>query len=136
MSSGVAVDFVKGKSGNATIDFDVDVSSVNGSDIIFSSGEVPTTLVAGDYIALAGTAPVVQLPNEAYPLLETHTCRRILVSLGDYDGAKMLDDAVQAEEKGLKLLLEPRIQGEPIVIINRSGLLRGRRFMARRGLLF
>ncbi len=134
--AGAVVDFIKGTSGNATIAYDESIDSVASSTITFDADTVPSDLAAGDYVSLAGTSPVIQLPDEAYPLLETRVAQRILFAGGDFDGAKMLDDAVKEEEKNFKMLVEPRIQGEPTVIINRNGLLRGRRFASRRGLLF
>jgi hypothetical protein len=128
------VDFVKGTSGNSTLAMDKTISSVASTVITFAANAVPSTLAAGDYITMAGTSPVLQLPNECYPLVETRVAQRILFAGGDFDGAKMLDDAVKEEEKNLKMLLEPRIQGEPTIILNRSGLLRGRRAGMRRGL--
>lgn len=136
MTSGVDVDFVKNVSGSSTIGMDIAVTGAGGTQVTVDADDIPDTLAVGDWIAIAETTPVLQLPNEAHPYLETHVCRRMLFALGDFDGAKMLDDDLRKEEENLKRILEPRIQGEPTVIINRSGLLRGRRFMARRGLLF
>lgn len=136
MTATVTVDFVKGKSGNATIGMDVAIVSASSPTLSFSTSDIPSDLEVGDYVSLAQTSPVVQLPNECLPLLETRTAQRILRSIGDYDGANALADDVKDEEKNLKALLEPRIQGEPTIIMNRNGLLRGRRFFARRGLLY
>lgn len=136
MTAGVDVDFVKSTSGNATLAYDIDISSVTATTVVVSSSDVPSTLAVGDYISLAETTPYIQLPNEAFTLLESLTGKRVAMSIGDYDAADRLDKDIDKEDKNLKLLCEPRIQGEPTIIINRSGLLRGRRFMARRGLLF
>lgn len=136
MIASTLVDFVKGTSGNTTLGYDASISSVASTTVTFAASTLPTGLAVGDYLSLAQTTPVIQLPNECYPLLESRTCRRILASVGDYDGARGLDDDIKEEEKNLKQLLEPRIQGEPKVILNRNGLLRGRRFASRRGLLF
>ena len=133
MIAGVDVDFVKGRSGNSTIGMDKDIVSVLGTDITFASADIPSRLAVGDYVTLAQTTPVVQLPNECYPLLESYVGRRVLLAVGDTDGARAMDEDVRVEDKNLKLMLEPRIQGEPTVIINRNGLLRGRGFFARRG---
>lgn len=136
MTAAATVDFVQGKSGNATLGIDAVITSVASTTITFPASTVPSTLAVGDYLSIAETTPVIQLPNECYPLLESRTCQRILAAVGDYDGARGLDGDIKEEEKNLKQLLEPRIQGEPVVILNRNGLLRGRRFASRRGLLF
>lgn len=135
ITAGVTVDFLKGTSGNRTLDRDIGVTAATGTQITFALGDVPSSLAANDYISLAETSPVIQLPNEAYSLLESQVARRILIANGDFDGAKMLDEDIRNEDRNLKMILEPRIQGEPQVIINRTGLLRGRRYTARRGLM-
>ncbi len=136
MTAAVTVDFIQGTSGNGTLAMDTAIASASSATIIFATDAVPDDLAVGDYISLAETSPVIQLPNECYPLLESRTCKRVLMAVGDSDGARGLDDDIKEEDKNLKLLLEPRIQGEPTVIMNRNGLLRGRRFFARRGLLY
>jgi len=136
MSAGVDIDFIQGKQGNRTFDYDVAITGSSSNTISFATDAVPDDLAAGDYIAVAQQSPVVQLPDDAFSLLETRLAHRILKSIGDYDGARNLDGDIAAEEKALKALLEPRIEGEPQVLINRQSLLRGRRFMPRRGLFY
>ncbi len=134
VSGATTVDFVQGRSGNTIYDFDVAASSTTATTVVFaSSDDVPTDLAAGDYISAAGTSPVVNfLPNESQPLLESYCAQRVCQRIGDFDGAKMIDPDISVEEKNLKLLLEPRIDGEPVIIINRYGLVRGLKSQQRR----
>ena len=127
MTAGVYVDFVQGRAGCSTLGMDVAISNVSGTQITFASADdVPSDFAVGDYIALAQETPVVQLPDEASPLLITVVAERVLYSIGDFDGsARLKEEAVQLE-KDLKLILAPRVQGETTKIINRRGLLRGR----------
>ncbi len=136
MTTGVLVDFVKGKQGNSTIGMDIAITAVATPAVTFDPADLPDDLAIGDWMTLAQTSPVIQLPDDCVPLLETRTGQRILRALGDYEAASAMNDEIKDEEKNLKLTLEPRIQGEPTVIMNRNGLLRGRRFFARRGLLY
>lgn len=133
MTASTLVDFIQGVQGCTTLDYDIAISNVSGNQIAFVTDAVPSTLQAGDWISLAQTSPVIQLPDEAYALLETYLAQRILIGLGDIEGAQILNDAVGREEKLLKGLLEPRVIGEPKKIINRSGLLRGQRSRYRYG---
>lgn len=127
VSGAVAIDFIQGRSGNAIYDFDVVPSSTTSTTVVFASADdIPSSLVAGDYISAALTSPVINwLPNEAQPLLESYCAQRVCQRIGDFDGAKDIAEDIAAEEKALKLLLEPRIDGEPVIIINRSSLVRG-----------
>lgn len=128
MVAGVDVDFVQGRSGCSILDMDVEISSVSGNDIVFATDAVPTGLAAGDYISLAGTSPVIQMPDEAVPLLECWTAERICYAIGDFDGAQILVNRAQKIEENLKKVLTPRIEGAQTKIVNRSGLLRGQGF--------
>lgn len=124
-NTGVLVDFIKGISGNSTIDYDIAITNIAGNTISFGAGLVPPSLVPGDYISLAETTPVLQLPNEAEPYLETTTAKQVLKAIGDYEGSDRLNEDEEKEATNLKILLEPRIEGEATKIINRRSLVRG-----------
>ena len=121
------VDFCQGKSGSAIYAYDVAIAGVVGTtQITFAAAaDIPTQLTAGDYISLSGESYVVNwLPNEAFPLLETLTCQRMLQSISDYEGVKMLNEDAQLETQNLLKILEPRIDGESEIIVNYNSLAR------------
>lgn len=125
--AGVEIDFIKGKAGCSTLDFDVAIDNVAGNQITFATAaDIPSDLTAGDYISLAKTTPVVQLPDEAVPLLECWTAERICYAIGDFDGAQVLATRATEIAANLRMVLSPRIEGAQTKIINRNGLLRGR----------
>lgn len=136
LTANAVIDFIQGKSGNSLYSMDVEITSVAGNTLTFGTEEVPDDLVAGDYIALAGYSPVIMLPNEAYSLLETTLAMRILDTIGDFEGSAKLGDTKSREERDLKLMVEPRNQGENQMIVNRRSLLRGRNTRFRRGLIW
>lgn len=127
MTAGVDIDFVQGKSGCRILAFDKEISSIGTLTLVFDNDDVPDALAAGDWIAIAQQTPILQVPDECYPLYETKVCARVLFAVGDFEGSTKLDndDAVK-QETSLKKLLEPRIQGAQTKIVNRNGLLRGR----------
>ena len=133
LATGTVVDFVRGRSGNSVLAMDKTITNATGSTYTFAAADVPTDLALGDYVSVAETTPVIQLPNEAYPLLETATTRRVLAALGDFEGANVLQKDEDEETKRFKSLIEPRVEGEGTIIINRRGLLRGSRGLSRRG---
>ncbi len=106
---------------------DVTVVNINGTTITFASDDLPDDLTAGDFIAPAGYSPVVNfVPDQCYSYLESLVCHRVLVAQSDYEGADRLDKRIDREEKQLRSMLEPRIDGEPTVISNPYSLVRGR----------
>lgn len=134
IATGTVVDFVQAKSGSSILAMDKTVVTAAGTTLTFATGVIPSDLAVGDYVSVYQTTPVIPIPNEAYPLLEAATARRVLNMIGDFEGAKALAEEEADAEKRLKMLLEPRIQGEATKIINRNGLLKGRRSGWRRGL--
>ena len=125
IQTGSSVDIVAGVSGCSTKAIDLTVTNIASNTVHLSS--LPSDLRVGDYLTEAGYSPVMQLPDECYPYLETETCYRLLQSISDYEGAKFLQTDIEVELKNLKMLLEPRIQGEATKIIPRMGLARGAR---------
>ncbi len=137
MINGSVVDFVQSVGGGAILAPDITITGLSGTTISFASGDIPDDLAVGDYVSLAGYTSVINLPEEAYPLFESKTCVRCLKAVGDYDAAKDLNESDAAlEERNLKMILEPRIEGEPTTIVNRRGLLWARRGRFLPGKLF
>lgn len=129
----VLIDFVQGKSGNSIYSMDIEVIGTSSNAItFFSPSVIPSDLTAGDFICLAGTSPVANfIPNECYPLIESLTSKRCLKAIGDYEGARMLEDDIQTERKNIQMILQPRIEGEPTIIINPYSIARSNLFNQR-----
>jgi hypothetical protein len=134
ITSGTVVDFIQARQGNQVLAVDKTVTTVASTTYTFAASTIPSAFAAADYISVAFTTPVVQLPDECYPSLETATAMRLLAALGDYEAANMLEKQLTEEVKRLKMIIEPRVIGESTIIINRSGLLRGSRTRMRRGM--
>lgn len=124
-AAGVPVDFIRGRQGNSTISMDQTITNVSGLQVTVS--DVPTSLAVGDYVALAETSPVIQVPDEVFPYLVYLTAKRCLYAIGDYDGMRSVEEQIPEKRRMVETLLAPRNQGETITIINRNGLLRGNR---------
>lgn len=135
MIAGTSIDFIQAKSGSSILGMDVAITGVAGTTITFAADDIPDDLQAGDYISLAQTSPVINfVPNEMYSLIESYTATRVLQSIGDFEGLRVIAEDISVEEKNMKMMLEPRIDGEPTIIINRWGLVRGNKFAQRRWL--
>jgi hypothetical protein len=131
--TGSVIDFVQGKSGSSLYAIDETITNVSGTTITFGAGVIPSSLAAGDYISLAGYSPVINfVPNECYSLIEGLVAQRVLKAIGDFEGARDIAEDIAEDIKNIKMLLEPRIDGEPTIIINRSSLVRGSKFLSNR----
>lgn len=126
--AGTLIDFIQGKSGSTTLAFDVEIQGVSSTQITFNSADdVPVDLVRGDWISLAKTTPVIQLPDEGVPLLVLWTAARVCYAIGDFDGEQRLLSLSKEVKDNFLKIITPRIEGAQTKIINRNGLLRGMR---------
>lgn len=133
ITSSTPCDIGRAKSGSPILAMDKTPTSVSGTQIVFAVADVPSGVAVGDYISLAGCSPVIQnVPNEMLALLRSYASYRVLVAIGDFDAGKVVAEDISIEEKNIKSLLQPRIEGEPTIIINRQGLVRGNRIAAHR----
>ncbi len=130
---GADVDFVRGRPGHRVMAMDKEITNISGTDITFATDDVPSTLAAGDYLSLAETSPVLQIPDLVHPLLETIVSKRATYSIGDFEARAVLSDDEKTELALVLKALEPRNRGEVKKIVNSNGLLRGRRGPGRRG---
>lgn len=126
---GSIIDFIQGVSGNSTIGLDKPIAGILGNIMIFAPGDIPVNppLALGDYISLTGTSPVLQIPDSAEPYLVTLTAMEILQAIGDFEGRDALKETRDMQDKNLKMLLEPRVEGEATPIINDYGFVGGPR---------
>lgn len=133
-TTGAEIDFIQGVSGNNIISLDKTITNVSGSQLTFAAGDVPSSLVEGDYISPAETTPVLQVPDECQHYLELLTMKSIYHAIGDYEAQSMAERRLDTTRANLEKLLSPRIRGEPKKINNPRSLLRGGRYRYRRGL--
>lgn len=132
-SAGVLVDFIKGIQGNRTLTFDQTIINVSGNQVTITTP--PADLALGDWVSLAEESPVIQVPEECFTYLSLLTSKRCLLAIGDFDGAKAIDEQIPEKRTLLEKIMAPRAQGENIKIVNRNGLLRGNRQGFWRGVL-
>ena len=90
------------------------------SQITFSA--LPSTAAVGDWVSVAGTSPIPQIPFQLFPFLAQCVAVLCVSSLGD---AQAVTDAKQTRElmkQDILKLLQPRDMGNVQTIINRGGL--------------
>ncbi len=125
------LDFIQGTPGNGYLAISKAVTGIAGSVISFAADAVPLDLAAGDYLTLEGYSPVIQLPTVATYFLMTLVAQEVCFSIGDFEAYDRLEKISTKQLENLNKQLEPRIEGEPIVIMNQFGLVGGRRGNAR-----
>jgi len=81
--NGSVIDFLQTKPGHRTraMDITIPAGGISASIISFNSSDVPTDLVVGDYICLAGECIIPQIPTDLHNVLAERTSARILASI-------------------------------------------------------
>lgn len=124
------VDFVKAKPGFDCLAIDQAIDGISGSTVTFTAS-LPSGLAVGDWCALAGEAPVVQLPLELHPCLAIVVAVIALRALGHHKAADNLEKDLYGDgtpKKPGKMhdalsLLSPRVDGAPKKVIATRGVL-------------
>lgn len=72
------LDFIQANAPWDSLGDDKTPTGATASTLTFASGVIPSTFVAGDYVCLAGQAPVLQLPVEAYAVVAQLVANRLM----------------------------------------------------------
>ncbi len=122
-TTSLTFDIIKGTITFVSKGDDLTITAIDpvASTITFTNA-IPSTVVNGDWISVAGTSPIAQIPYQMFPYLAQCVAVLALAGLGD---SQALSDAkntkAQMKEDVLKLL-QPRDMGNVQTVVNRGGL--------------
>ncbi len=117
-TDGTYYDFIKSKPGFNTLALD-QVANITGNVLTFAD-TLPTDLVVGDYIALAGESPIPQIPVELHQLLAQRVVVKILESAGD-PKMQVAREMLESQRMEALILATPRSVGDSRFIKNIHG---------------
>ncbi len=121
------VDFVGDGVSHQVLAEDRGVTSVVATALTMDAA-YPTTLVAGDWVTVAGTTPVAPIPDHMVPQLVSRVAAQCLNSNGDQLGFARNAAMATDHERRVMPTIEPRQEAEPRMIVPRnSPYLRWRR---------
>lgn len=124
VDDGDSVDLIEASPGFDWLAADV-TAAVATNDITLPAAV--SGAAVGDYIAEAGTSPVVQLPEALHPVLVNAVAMRVYELLGSGESAKLLQAKLERTLDNVASLINPRIEGEEIAIISHWSPLRAGR---------
>lgn len=113
-TDGANYDFVKGSGSHEYLAIDQASSSSTATTVVFSS--LPTGLAVGDWLCQKEQSAVPMLPREWSSVLAHATAYEILEAQGDAKASKALE-RYQRKLKSVLGLAEPRVQGEPAIVM-------------------
>ena len=134
--AGGMVDILQAEGGHSTLNFDVvlQATDISNTSLTFKESDLPQEFVVGDYVCAQYQCIIPQVPTDLHNLLAERTCARILESLGDKDGLQAANLKINELEQRQATIIDSRVEGSPLKVLNRSGLLRSSRIrFGRRG---
>lgn len=141
-SAATLFDFVQAKSPNKILNYDLTPTAVSSTtkSLTFSTDDVPSNLVVGDYICLEQETIVPQLPTELHAILAQRVAVSALESMGDEAGLKIAQGRLDKMEYAVLSLIDNRVESANEKVRNRHSSLNqavigNRGFSARKGKL-
>jgi hypothetical protein len=114
-------DFVKGIPHFTSKGDDLAVTDIAGNTLTFVDA-LPTDLVKGDWIALAGESPIPQVPYDAFSLLTQLTVLKGLEANRDSEGMKNALTMLPQIKQNFLQIITPRVDGSVIKVTGRSNI--------------
>lgn len=111
--TGNALDLIRQDGGYEPLAIDQTADLISGTSVTFA--ELPFDLRVGDYLALAGETPLVQLPREFQAVIAQGTAAEVLEAMNQ-PGADVARKKFEKMLEKAVLLLSPRVQGAERVI--------------------
>jgi hypothetical protein len=136
ITPGSMVDILQAEGGHSTLNFDVllQAADISSTSLTFKESDLPSDFVVGDYVCAQYQCIIPQVPTDLHNLLAERTCARILESLGDKDGLQAANLKINELEQRQATIIDSRVEGSPLKVLNRTGLLRASRIrFGRRG---
>lgn len=114
----VVVDVLRGTPGFEPVIDDVTATISTGGAYLNFTGYTAATLpiAVGDYITLAGTSPVPQIPLDYITILELATVEQLCRENGDKSGTESARDARLRLMESAQSILEPRADEAQVVV--------------------
>lgn len=123
---GELVDFIQVKSPHKCLSIDKSVLNVDTVNkvISFNPTDIPKALSIGDHICLAEECIVPQIPTDLHSMLAQRVACRCLEALGDQQGLQAANAKLAEMELKLGTVIDNRVEGSPLKVINRHSSLR------------
>lgn len=107
-------DLISRNNGNRILASNLTATAVGSTDITFTASDLPTDLAVGDYVALNGETPYIQVPDDVIPLVQHITVRDLLESMGDQAGMQAAMAKIDRAIAAVGRIMSDRAQGAQV----------------------
>ena len=134
LSSPVEMDFLQLKSPHKRLEINVTPTSVDALNktYTFNVADIPEHLVVGDHLAFAEECIIPNIPTDLHSMLAQRIACRCLEAMNDAQGLALANQKLAEMELKTGQLIDNRVEGAPMKVVNRHGFLRLSRRMLRR----
>jgi len=121
-TTSTVVDLIKGTPAFASKADDLTISAIDTMAKTITLPSLPSTVAVGDWLSVAGTSPIPQIPYQMFPYLCQCTANLCMAGMADTEPYKDGKAKEAQMKEDLLKLLEPRDMGNVQTVINRGGL--------------
>lgn len=137
LTTSVYCDFYQARPGHKMRVFDILPSAVNTSTrtITFTNTDLPSganAIVVGDHLSLASECMIPMIPTELHSVLAQRVAARCVESMGDQAGLQAINLKLAEMENKTQSLIDNRVEGSPIKLVNYRNILRTSKIGRRR----
>ena len=115
-------DIIKNQPDFRSYGIDLTIVSIVGTTITFTDS-LPTGISVGDFVCLAGEAPVPQVPVELHPILAQRTSIKMLEAMGDKENMQLSEAKLKTMQDSALSLFTNRIENEDQKISSNNSLM-------------
>lgn len=124
------LDLIQTRSPHKSLTLDIVPTALNTVTKVFTfdPADLPSRLAVGDQLALAGETIVPQVPSDLHSMLSQRVAARCLEALGDTQGITLANTKLAEMEQKTGALLENRVEGATMKVLNRHSTLKRNRY--------
>lgn len=117
------IDIIKGTPGFKSRGDDLALTAVDATaKTVTLSAAVPSGVVVGDWVSLAGESPIPQIPYETHHILAQRGMIKVLEDLGDQSGLQAAADVYKDMVSKFLIMMSPRADDSPKRLVSASPL--------------
>lgn len=134
LSSPTEMDFLQTRSPHKRLALNITPTNVSITEkyFQFNISDIPANLVVGDMLSEIEECKIPNIPTELHSMLAQRVACRCLEALGDQQGLQAANQKLAEMEVKTGQLIDNRVEGAPLKVVNRHGFLRMSRRMLRR----
>lgn len=114
-------DIIKGTPAFVSRGDDLTISAINTGTLEITFDSLPSSVAVGDWVAVANTSPIPQIPFQLFPLLAQSVATKCLEGLADLEPLQAAQQKLTLMKEDALKMMQPRDMGNVQTVVNRGG---------------